>query len=94
MKILAFMLVFVFLSASLNCAAMGSTPAASGHPCCPHSGQPAPDRCQKMGCISTVPVLPPESVTSKIEFPVTALTEPVAEDSLAEWVAMPTLRPH
>ena len=94
-RILVLLLVFVFLSASLTCAAMASIPVASAHPCCPHSDKPDPDHCTKMGCISTVPVLPPESLTSTIEFPVVDLMDcdSVADDSLPEWDAVPALRP-
>jgi len=56
-----FLLILAFVSATVTCAAM--TPAANAptHPCCPKSGQDAPDHCAMTGCISVVPVLQPPS---------------------------------
>src|SRR5713101_1920190 len=93
-RILALALILAFLSASATCEAMVSIPIASAHPCCPNHGQPDPDRCAKAGCISTFPVLPPESVASTLEFPVVALIEDdsIAENSLPGWNVVPILR--
>jgi hypothetical protein len=94
-RILALLLVSAFLSASLTCAAMDSSSAASAHPCCPHSRQPVQERCTKMGCISTVPALLQESLTGTTEFPVAVQLDcnAVMEVSRPEWVAVPSFRP-
>lgn len=68
------LLIFVFVSAPLACAAMASMPPGCAHPCCPKPEPAHSDPCAKIGCISTLPVLQPESVVVAIELPVAALT--------------------
>ena len=68
------LLILVFLSASVACAAMAPV-SAPPHPCCPNPGQSDSDHCAKMGCISTVQVLRPASIIDAIQLPVAALAD-------------------
>jgi hypothetical protein len=72
---------------------MVASPIASAHPCCPKSGPPDADHCAQAGCISNVPVLAPESVSSTVEFPVAALpdVDSLMQDSRPEWAAVPVI---
>lgn len=89
-RILALSLVFAFLFATGVCGAMASAPT---HPCCPKPAQSGPDRCEKAGCISTVPVLPPESISSTTELPVAAAFDDfhLLRESQAEPNVIPAL---
>src|SRR5438874_397737 len=86
--VLIALLVLAFLSVPVTCAAMVAAPVAPTHPCCPNPPHPDSDRCPK-GCISTIPMPPPESATSTIPFAVVAVSDPVpaGEESLPEWAA-------
>ena len=57
----ALLLLLTLVSVSLTCAAMSWTPITTQHPCCPHSQNPDSDRCAKIGCIGTAPVLVPNA---------------------------------
>ncbi len=88
------LLISAFLFACFTCAAMSSSPAPSAHTCCPKSGQPSPDRCAKSGCISTVPVLRPESVPIVTEFAAVPLISDAAPGKFRpEWAADSEFRP-
>src|SRR5215471_19107039 len=90
-RILVLLLTLAFLSASPTCVAMALLPLSSGHPCCQSPAQPDQDQCPKMGCVSPVPALPPESVPTTFDLPVIALTVDLSAP-LADWHAVPTLR--
>ena len=62
------LLILAFVSATVTCAAMTAAANAPAHPCCPKSGQAAPDHCAMTGCISTVPVLQPPSTDGSMDF--------------------------
>jgi hypothetical protein len=93
--ILVSLLILAFLSVPIACAAMLAAPVASAHPCCPKSPDPDSDRCPKMGCLSAMPLLPPESATSPMEFQADAPTDydSCAANPLPEIVAVSSIRP-
>jgi hypothetical protein len=66
-------LVLIFVSVA--CAAMVPAASAPAHPCCPKSGQAGPDRCEKTGCVSAVPVLPAASIDRGTDVPAVVQTE-------------------
>jgi hypothetical protein len=51
------MLLVAILSASYACAAMLPAASALAHPCCPRSDNPSSANCEKIGCLSTAPVI-------------------------------------
>ncbi len=94
-RISARILLLVLMSVSLTCAAMDWTPAASAHPCCPHSQQPASDRCARTGCIGMTPVVMPDSSTIALELPAFSpvYSNPVAEVAFPKSVSVPLVVP-
>lgn len=69
-------------------------PAAPSHSCCPHPSKPDPDRCEKAGCLSSILVLPPESVAGMIELPgAAAVGAAVAENSKTEYKEFAVFHP-
>ncbi len=94
-RISAHILLLVLVSVSLTCAAMAWTPAASAHPCCPHSQQPASDRCARIECIGTTPVVLQDSSTLALELPAVApvYSNPVAEVTFPKSVSVPLAIP-
>jgi hypothetical protein len=67
------LLILLFASAPLVCAAMASMTPACAHPCCPKPAPASSDPCAQMGCISALALLQPESITHAIEFPAAVL---------------------
>lgn len=63
-RLSALLLVLTVGAGTVTCAAMTWTPVAPAHPCCPHSQNPDSNRCAKIGCIGTAPVLVPNAAQS------------------------------
>ena len=80
------LLILVFVSAPLLCNTMGAMSPACSHPCCPKPA-PANSDCMKAGCISTLPLLLPESIAQAVDLPAAPLiAAPVATPVLPDRV--------
>lgn len=94
-RLSALLLLLTLVSGSLTCAAMTWTPIAPQHPCCPHSQNPDSDRCAKVGCIGTAPVLVPNAADHMS--PVLALAmihdQGATEAPSPEWTPEPVRHP-
>jgi len=94
-KLSVLLLLFALVSGAITCPAMAWTPIAPEHPCCPHSQNPDSNRCAKIGCIGTAPVLAPNEDGSMAPVLAVAAVEVLATTKLPtlEWALEPVLDP-
>ena len=94
-RVSALLLLLALVLASLTCAAMTWTPIAPQHPCCPRSQNPDSDRCAKIGCIGTAPVLVPNAADNMAPLLAVATVQDrqATEAPSPEWAPEPMRHP-